>query len=1169
MASDSPLTKWIEKRTAAPPSGARFVGASELAQGLILDALKETTTQPILVVFRSRQVARNVIDNLTFFAGAEAADRIHYIPPLDFDFYRGLLLNPETLCERNVGLYHALNNPQGRVFVTTITGILQKTIPPTEYLGAAKVLRPNAEIERDAFILNLLEAGYQRQPAAYDPGVFAVRGGVIDIFSPLYHQPFRVEFFGDLIDEIRFFDAQTQLSAEKLEEAAILPVGQSLLPHGEDLEIAAEKIKNRLDHLEVPKLRRDELIEQIREGVLPSDYGFLFPLLSKGSASLLEYFPQEVKVVWDGIENLKALAKDVELPNLEKHFSLFEKEPLPIAERDQLFLRQEELEALLKREAAYSFEDFSSTEDNREWMVSSQTVSLNQEREAVRHKEGGNPLLEPFARRFREWMDGGNRIHIVCRNHTHLDRVRLLFSGYNLGSESHPGELPAFPRILDLDFNKLHLWQGFVSESGIFPSLKTVILSEEEIFGKKKRVVRAAAQTTGQNARLLASFKDIQINDFVVHRDHGIGRYLGLKSMNVQGTTTDFVLVEYKDGDKLYVPVYRLNVMQKYSGGEGQVPFLDKLGGDRWAKAKKKAEKAVAEMAAELLKIQAKRRLLPAHAFAPPNEDFRDFEMRFPFDETPDQLKAIEDVTSDLGKPHPMDRLVVGDVGYGKTEVAMRAAFRVALGGKQVAVLVPTTVLAFQHFENFKKRFTDTAVKVEMVSRLRSSAENKETLEKVKAGQIDIIIGTHRLLSSDVFFKDLGVVVVDEEHRFGVVHKERLKKLCDNVHVLSMTATPIPRTLNMAMTGIKDISIITTPPPDRLAVRTFVCRQGDEVVAEAISNELARDGQVFFVHNRIETIFKVGEELQRLLPRLKLQIVHGQMDGDELEQRMLAFYRGEYHMLLTTAIIESGLDVPRANTIIIDQADRFGLAQLYQLRGRVGRSEKRAYCYLLTPQQMTEDAKQRIQVIQRHSDLGAGFNIASHDLEIRGAGDLLGKEQSGHITAIGIDLYFDLLEESIKELQGQERKVDVEPEITLKIPAYFPEAFLPDISERIAIYRRLSAVETEDGISEVEDEIRDRFGNLPEEVVNLLGIMRLKLYLKKLHVVRMSCGPKRTSLQFAPTTPVEPARLIKLIHKDPKRYSITPDQKLVFDAPETDWRLLLDQVQTLTDWFLP
>jgi transcription-repair coupling factor (superfamily II helicase) len=636
--------------------------------------------------------------------------------------------------------------------------------------------------------------------------------------------------------------------------------------------------------------------------------------------------------------------------------------------------------------------------------------------------------------------------------------------------------------------------------------------------------------------------------------------------MDFLGVPNDYVLLEYRDGDKLYIPIYRLSILQKYQGSEGSDVALDKLGTEQWTKTKAKAERAIAELAAELLNIQARRKLIPVNPFTAEGTDYHQFEMEFPFDETPDQLKTIEEVNGDLSKTHPMDRLLCGDVGYGKTEVAMRATARAVFSGKQVAVLVPTTVLAFQHFENFKNRFKNTGARIEMVSRLRTSKQSKEALSDLAQKKIDVIIGTHRLLSADVIFKDLGLIVIDEEHRFGVSHKEKLKRMSESVHLLTMTATPIPRTLNMAMTGIKDISIITTPPPDRLSVRTFVCRRTEEVIRDAISNELARDGQIFFLHNRIETIHKVGEELKRIFPKLTFEVVHGQMDGDELEKKMLSFYRGEFHLLLTTAIIESGLDIPKANTIIIDKAQNLGLAQLYQLRGRVGRSDKRAYCYLLVDNenQMTEDAKQRLQVIQRYTELGSGFHIASHDMDIRGSGNLLGKEQSGHLTSIGIDLYMDLLDEAIRELRGQEKRLQIEPEITLKLAAYFPESYLPDIGERVVLYRRLSSIESEEALSEIESEIRDRFGTPPKEVVNLLGLMALKLHLKRLHVLKMSCGPKRTSLQFAPTTPASAEKLVKLIQGQPKLYSITPDQKLVFVAEDSGLEYQLREVQKLS-----
>ena len=999
----------------------------------------------------------------------------------------------------------------------------------------------------------------------------------MDIFCPLYSQPLRLEFFGDAVEEIRFFDPASQRSLDKLEKALLIPVGQSLLPRGDAFYEAAEKIKARLDHLEFPKAQREELLERIQENSLSLELSFLFPLLSRGSSSLLDYFPDDVLLFWDGKAVIRETAEMVELPRLQSNLELYEKQPLPIAEGKDLFVSQAELSLLLQQEESYSFETFAQNHP-QEWVLQADSVSFASQREPqdVRPQtKQEHHTLGGFAKRFKDWMDQGYRIQIVTHTMTHAEKTQGLFEPYQIRSQIHQEGQAAFPTVLSTDFTRLNLWQGALTQSRVYPLLRLVLLSEEELFGHKKRTKRAPARsskwtgksTGGDAGRMLSTFRDLKVGDYVVHRDHGIGRYLGLKSMDFLGCPNDYVLLEYRDGDKLYIPVYRLNVLQKYVGGEGAGPQLDKLGGDRWAKAKGRAKRAIAELAGEFLKMHAKRKLVPAYAFKEPSSDYQQFELEFPFEETPDQMKAIEEVMADLSLPHPMDRLICGDVGYGKTEVAMRAAYRAVLDGKQVGVLVPTTVLAFQHFENFKRRFQNTGARIEMVSRLRSTAEVKKIMAEVKAGKVDVLIGTHRLLSSDIGFKDLGLIIVDEEHRFGVVHKEKLKRLSESLHVLSMTATPIPRTLNMAMTGIKEISIITTPPPDRLSVRTFVCRNLPEVITEAITNELAREGQVFFVHNRIETIYRVAEDLNKWLPKVKVEIVHGQMDGETLEKKMLTFYTGEAQVLLTTAIIESGLDIPRANTIIIDQANHFGLAQLYQLRGRVGRSEKRAYCYLLVPgeNEMTEDAKERLQVIQRYTDLGSGFHIASHDLEIRGAGDLLGKDQSGHLAAIGVDLYFELLEETLRALRGEEVRTEIEPEISMKISASFPNDYLPDISERIQIYRRLSSVETEEAIAEIETEIRDRFGPPPEEVINLLGLMQMKLFLKRLHVVRMSCGPKKTSLQFAPTTPVNPERLVQLVmHEDPDdRYAITPDQKLVFAVSDTDWRSQLKEIERL------
>lgn len=1158
------LESWILSQEAPPLQATRFSAIDELGKALILAKAFSLSSHPFLLVFETKARARNAIDNLKFLLGREHSRKIHYFPTIDFDFYRGVLPDPETAAERNAALYSLLKDPSKQILVTTIGALLQKTFSVNAFKSAVFELKPNDEIEREKLIGTLLRLGYQRQPSAFDPGVFAVRGGVVDIYNPLYPHPARLEFYGDYIEEIRYYDEKSQLSLDKIEKMDLVPVTMTLFPQGAELETAAEEMKKCFDASEVPKSKRDETLDHLRFGRYLLEYGYLFPLLSGGSASLLEYLPEEATIWWDGFENLLTLAREEELPRLEKNHALYRTNGTALADRHQLFLTVEEIEKSLKHGNSRYFENFSLSDESQELTLLGDGIGISQNELAGKVKQG-HGIIEIFAKKFREWMDLGYRIHILSHTQTHVERLHMLLLPFSFPMEMHPEVNHPLREMLLGEFTKIHLWQGYITESRVYPHLSLVLLSEDDIFGRKKRVSRSKASSPADTAKLLAAFRDLREGDYVVHKDFGIGRYLGLTSKNFQGVLNDYVLLEYQDGDKLYIPIYRLNILQKYVGGENASIRLDKLGTDQWAKAKSKAQKAIAELAAELLDLQAKRKLRKSYVFSGEGQAYHEFEMEFPFDETPDQQKAIEDVSADMGRDYSMDRLVCGDVGYGKTEVAMRAACRAIIDGKQVAVLVPTTVLAFQHYNNFKARFKNMPVTVEMVSRLKSSTETKKTLALLKEGKIDVLIGTHRLLSTDVEFKDLQLLIIDEEHRFGVVHKERLKKMAASIHVLSMTATPIPRTLNMAMTGIKDISIITTPPPDRLAVRTFVCRKSDEVITEAITNELTREGQVFIVHNRIETIFKLAEDLQRLLPKVKFEVVHGQMEPEVLEKKMLGFYQADFDVLITTAIIESGLDIPRANTMIIDHADRFGLAQLYQLRGRVGRSEKRAYCYLLVPPeaQMTGDAKQRIQVIQRYTDLGSGFSVASHDLELRGAGDLLGKDQHGHLNAIGVDLYFDLLEESILALKGEGGTSEIEPEINMKVAAFFPHDYIPDVGEKVNLYRRLSSAENEERISEVEIEIRDRFGNLPEEVLNLLGLMTLKIYLKKLHVVRLSSGPKRTSLQFASTTPASPQRLVALIQANPKLYSLTPDQKFVFVAENSDWKSQLEQIQKI------
>ncbi|MCR5220747.1 MAG: transcription-repair coupling factor, partial [bacterium] len=622
-------------------------------------------------------------------------------------------------------------------------------------------------------------------------------------------------------------------------------------------------------------------------------------------------------------------------------------------------------------------------------------------------------------------------------------------------------------------------------------------------------------------------------------RFHGL---LHIKTAQAEG---DFLHLEYAEGAKLYLPVERIEKISRYVGPEGAAPSLDKLGGNAWEKAVVRAKAAVEELARELLKLQAQREMRPGFAFSTPDQLFTEFEASFPYDETEDQLSAIHDVIADMTSTRPMDRLVCGDVGYGKTEVAIRAAFKAVMDGKQVAVLVPTTVLAQQHWETFRARFAPYPVRVEMVSRFRPAAEQKKALEETASGKVDILIGTHRLLQRDVHFRDLGLLIIDEEQRFGVTHKEKLKRIRAEVDTLTLTATPIPRTLHLSLAGLRDLSIITTPPVDRQAIRTYVAKFDEALIRDAVLRELQRGGQVFFVHNRVRTIDALAGQLRTLLPEAKIAVGHGQMAAAELEKVMLDFVEGRTNVLLCTAIIENGLDIPRANTIIVDRADLFGLSQLYQLRGRVGRSHQRAYAYLLVPGTLTPEARERLKVLQNLTELGAGFSIASHDLEIRGAGELLGARQSGHVSAVGFELYGELLEEAVQELRGLERESRIDPEIRLGLSAFLPEDYVPDPNQRLTMYKRLAAAETEDELYELTDELADRYGALPPPGELLLEIMRLRVMMKRLRITLAEHDGRDLTLAFQEDTPVRPEKLLEMLQQQKKRYSITPDYRLM------------------------
>ncbi len=692
-----------------------------------------------------------------------------------------------------------------------------------------------------------------------------------------------------------------------------------------------------------------------------------------------------------------------------------------------------------------------------------------------------------------------------------------------------------------------HLVVGEVSAGFVDPHGRLAVFSDEDVFGPRAQARRGPRKprTFGADA---ADFRDLKEGDLVVHVDHGIARYDGLTRLNVRGFAADFILLQFAGRDRLYLPVGRLRQIQKYAGGDPAKVKLDSLKSQTFQKRKTRVKEELLKMAAELLDIYAARAAHQGHAYSPPDSMYRQFEADFEFEETPDQERAIGEVLVDMLDKKPMDRLICGDVGYGKTEVALRAAFKAVEDKKQVAVLVPTTVLAAQHFRTFSRRFADYPVTVEMISRLRDEKQIRGILQRTREGKVDVLIGTHRLLSPDVSFQDLGLVVIDEEQRFGVKHKERLKKLRKLVDVLTLTATPIPRTLHMAMMGVRDLSIIGTPPVDRRAIRTFVSKFDGATIKEAIERELARGGQVFFLHNRIETIHGVFDYLSRLVPQAKIAVAHGQMPEGKLEKVMTGFIDREHDVLLCTAIIESGLDIPSANTILVDRADHFGLSQLYQIRGRVGRSRERAYAYLLIParRKITRDAQKRLQVLQQFTELGAGFQIASHDLEIRGAGNLLGPDQSGNIASVGFDLYTQLMEEAVAQLKGEEVRQEFEPDVELPIPALIPEDYVPDVQQRLSFYKRLASASSEDALYEAKGEMRDQCGEPPPEVDALVEVMSLKNELRALRMRGLKSGPGRLVVQLGPDAALDPVRLAQLVAKGKGRYRLTPGMELVY-----------------------
>ncbi|MGQ9857624.1 MAG: transcription-repair coupling factor [Thermodesulfobacteriota bacterium] len=995
---------------------------------------------------------------------------------------------------------------------------------PRFWLEAQSIfLAPGKPMSPEELVSSLDGWGYQRVPLVEEPGDFSVRGGIVDCFPPEVEEPVRIDFSGDEIESLRVFSPDTQRSKGRLNWVELSPVKE--LPwSAQERASALRRITPALPQRQPPGLT--SVLEGISEGVPFPGMEFLLPFFHEQLEGLWDYLPPGALLV---LEDPDALEEELEgFWGRVKAREFNEDFPLAsLVAAESLYVLPGEARRSWTQRARLSIQPMvqDSPQDPE---VTSLTMTTSGHEglraELLGAAAGANPL-GALAGCFGKWLEQGFQVHWVMRSSGQADRMREHLSGMGIPCrlDCPQGEWPMGPPRVWVRVAELS--KGFS-----WPALGLVLLTEEEVFGPQRF---SAIPRRARKSASLTHLEDLREGDLVVHVEHGIGIYRGLVTMETGGLKGDFLQLEYLGGDRLYVPVERFQSVHQYVGSEGVLPKLDRLGGPGWERRRRRVQRAVERMAKELLELYALREVTRGHAFSPPDSLYEEFCRGFSYQETPDQQRAIEEVMEDMGLPRPMDRLVCGDVGFGKTEVAMRAAFRAVMDSKQVAYLVPTTLLAEQQYKGFLERFRGYPVVIEVLSRFRTPGEQRCVLERCAKGEVDILIGTHRLLQRDVSFKDLGLIILDEEHRFGVAQKEKLKRLRKEVDVLTLTATPIPRTLHMALLGIRDLSIIQTPPPERLSIRTVVAPFEERVVREAVQRELGREGQVFFVHNRVQGMESIVGTLREWLPEVRMGVAHGQMSERELAKVMDRFHRKEIQMLVSTTIIEAGLDIPTANTILIHDAHKLGLAEMHQIRGRVGRSGHQAYAYLLLPRKtssLSQEALQRIQSLQEFSELGAGFRIATRDLEIRGAGTLLGPSQSGHIEAVGFELYSQLMRRAVSSLKGEPVSVQIEPEVQLPVHARIPDEYVCDPHQRLALYRRVSRCEADEELDSLREELEDRYGPLPQETENLIELMGLRNLLRVLGIRRLGLQDGKLRVTFDPTTPVSPQRIVELAH---------------------------------------
>jgi transcription-repair coupling factor (superfamily II helicase) len=1053
-------------------------GLSGSAQHLWFAGMRGSLSRPMLIVTHNMGRAQQIYEDLLELLPSE---EVKLFPEREIGFTDILAYSPELAANR-LSVLEGLVQGRNQVVIAPITSLHQPLTSPRAFLEASRVLRVGEEVDLNELVAQLHYLGYERVERVEAKAEFSVRGGILDFFPITGDDAVRIEFFDVEIDSIRYFDANSQRSKEKLQEFRLWPI-RELIASPERIQAAGRALALRLDaHL--AKLQDQTVAEKLRENIggdiEKMEEGLGFPnliryidLLEPDAPNLLSYSGQAL-LLFDEPARLRETMKSIEREESEWLTTVLEYgEMLPgiLQERK----RSEIFHGRTHQKVMFSLFTRAIPGLNPQAIVNTATRSM----------QNFHGQMNVLKSELDRWAKLGYQVVFLAANEERAERMHRVLEDYKIQADivkEWQGK-GARPVIL----------QGNLATGFELTNLRLAVITETEVFTNKKKTRKVK---TMSDAQKIKSYQDLKIGDYVVHVNHGIGKYMGIETKEILGIHKDYLHIKYKGKDELFVPVEQIDLVQKYIGQEEKEPKIYSLGGTDWTRVRNKVKSAVQDIAQELIKLYAARQATPGHPFNPDTAWQREFEAMFPYQETDDQIRCIEEIKKDMQKGRPMDRLLCGDVGYGKTEVAIRAAFKAVMDGKQVAVLVPTTILAQQHYQTFTERMSGFPVNVELVSRFRSKGQITEVQKGMKAGSVDIVIGTHRLLSKTMQFKDLGLMIVDEEQRFGVTHKEKLKQLRTNVDALTLTATPIPRTLHMSMIGVRDLSVIETPPENRFPVQTYVVEQNDGIIREAIEREMGRGGQVYFLFNKVNGIQEMAGHLKMLVPEARVLVGHGQMPEDELERTMLDFLQGDADVLVSTTIIETGLDVPNVNTLIVHDADHLGLSQLYQLRGRVGRSNRIAYAYFTYQRNkvLTEVAEKRLQAIKEFTELGSGFKIAMRDLSIRGAGNLLGAQQHGFIASVGFDLYSQMLTDAIEELKGERPEVQPDPVVELSVDAYIPSTYIVDGMQKIEIYKKFVAARTLEDVSDLEEEVEDRFGDIPVEVRNLLTVSRLKAY---------------------------------------------------------------------------